>query len=222
MYGFFPKGTDPPHHPYSSDFPSLPSCLRLPPSPTHSGRRLLGHTAFAVLAVLFGSPTTLPVLLSHAPHPRLYKVPFQTGPSWCSFRKRRLTGQSLPLLVGWLEVLIERSSRPFCTMNTGFSRGFRHADDHVSKTKPSNTLGAAESKTGRTKKEEVQARSLQSTFRRSGLLSVSYRLSPGTANSGQTAPRVLPPSAATRSRFNLPASRCSCCAVRFSPSDEQH
>jgi hypothetical protein len=68
MYGFFPKGTDPPHRPYSSDFPSLSSCLRLPPSPTHSGRRLLGHTAFTVFEVLFGSPTTdrasLPISLS--------------------------------------------------------------------------------------------------------------------------------------------------------------
>ena len=68
MYGFFPKGTDPPHRPYSSDFPSLPSCLRLPPSPTHSCRRLLGHTAFTALEVLFGSPTTdrasLPISLS--------------------------------------------------------------------------------------------------------------------------------------------------------------
>src|SRR5260370_28007246 len=33
MYGFFAKRTDPPHHPYSADYPSLPSCLRLPPSP---------------------------------------------------------------------------------------------------------------------------------------------------------------------------------------------
>ena len=68
MYGFFTKGTDPPHRPYSSDFPSLPSCLRLPPSPTHSRRRSLGHTAFTVLEVLFGSPTTgrasLPTSLS--------------------------------------------------------------------------------------------------------------------------------------------------------------
>src|ERR1039457_2022780 len=47
----FPKGTDPPHRPYSSAFPALPSCLRLPPSPTHSRRRLLGHTAFTVLVV---------------------------------------------------------------------------------------------------------------------------------------------------------------------------
>src|SRR5712691_3631696 len=36
----------------------FPSCLRLPPSPTHSGRRSLGHAAFAVLEVLLGSPTT--------------------------------------------------------------------------------------------------------------------------------------------------------------------
>jgi hypothetical protein len=58
MYGFFAKRTDPPHHPYSADYPSLPSCLRLPPSPTHSSRRSLGHAAFAALKVLFGSPTT--------------------------------------------------------------------------------------------------------------------------------------------------------------------
>ena len=68
MYGFFTKGTDPPHRPYSSDFPALPSCLRLPPSPTHSRRRSLGHTAFTALEVLFGSPTTgrasLPTSLS--------------------------------------------------------------------------------------------------------------------------------------------------------------
>jgi hypothetical protein len=35
-YGFFAKRPDPPHHPYSADYPSLPFCLRLPPSPTHS------------------------------------------------------------------------------------------------------------------------------------------------------------------------------------------
>jgi hypothetical protein len=58
MYGFFAKRTDPPHHPYSADCPSLPSCLRLPPSPTHSSRRSLGHAAFAALEVIFGSPTT--------------------------------------------------------------------------------------------------------------------------------------------------------------------
>jgi hypothetical protein len=58
MYGFFAKRTDPPHHPYSADYPSLPSYLRLPPSPTHSSRRSLGHTAFAALKVIFGSPTT--------------------------------------------------------------------------------------------------------------------------------------------------------------------
>ena len=58
MYGFFAKGTDPPHRPYSSDFPSLPSCLRPPTSPAHSRRRFPGHTAFTALEVLFGSPTT--------------------------------------------------------------------------------------------------------------------------------------------------------------------
>ena len=58
MYGFFAKRTDPPDHPYSADYPSLPSCLRLPPSPTHSSRRSLGHAAFTALKVIFGSPTT--------------------------------------------------------------------------------------------------------------------------------------------------------------------
>jgi hypothetical protein len=38
-------------------------------------------------------------------------------------------------------------------MNSGFSRGFRHADDYVSNTKLGNTIGAAESKTSRTKKK---------------------------------------------------------------------
>jgi hypothetical protein len=47
-----------------------------------------------------------------------------------------------------------RSSSPFCTMNIGFSRGFWHADDHVSKTKLGNTIGAAESKASRTKKKK--------------------------------------------------------------------
>ncbi|MGA9808046.1 MAG: hypothetical protein WBQ56_10175, partial [Candidatus Sulfotelmatobacter sp.] len=31
---------------------------RLPPSPTHSGRRLHGRAAFTALQVLLGSPTT--------------------------------------------------------------------------------------------------------------------------------------------------------------------
>jgi hypothetical protein len=59
MYGYFAKRTDPPQHPYSSGCSSLPSGLRLPPSPTHSSRRSLGHTAFTVLQVIFGSPTTV-------------------------------------------------------------------------------------------------------------------------------------------------------------------
>src|SRR5260370_31730380 len=46
------------HPPYSSGFPPLPACHRLPPSPTHSGRRLLGHVTFITLQVPFGSPTT--------------------------------------------------------------------------------------------------------------------------------------------------------------------
>jgi hypothetical protein len=59
MYGYFAKRTDPPQHPYSSGCSSLPSGLRLPPSPTHSSRRSLGHTAFTALQVIFGSPTTV-------------------------------------------------------------------------------------------------------------------------------------------------------------------
>jgi len=59
MYGFFAKRTDPPQHPYSSGCSALPSGLRLPPSPTHASRRSLGHTAFTVLQVIFGSPTTV-------------------------------------------------------------------------------------------------------------------------------------------------------------------
>ena len=58
MYGVFAERTDPPHPPYSADCPALPSYLRLPPSPTHSGRRSLGHVTFITLQVLFGSPTT--------------------------------------------------------------------------------------------------------------------------------------------------------------------
>ena len=57
-YGFFAERTDPPHRLYSSGFPSLPFCLRPPPSPTHSGRRSLGHAVLAALQVLFGGPTT--------------------------------------------------------------------------------------------------------------------------------------------------------------------
>jgi len=58
MYGFFAKRTDPPHRPYSSDCPSRPSCLRPPPSPTHSGRRSLGPAVFAALQVLHSGPST--------------------------------------------------------------------------------------------------------------------------------------------------------------------
>src|SRR3954447_15200933 len=46
MYGYFTHGTDPPPRPCSSGFLSLSNCLRLPPSPTHFGRRSLGGTAF--------------------------------------------------------------------------------------------------------------------------------------------------------------------------------
>src|SRR6202007_3410124 len=51
MYGFFTHGTVPPSRLYSSGFLSLPDHLRRPPSPTHSGRRLLGHAVFAALQV---------------------------------------------------------------------------------------------------------------------------------------------------------------------------
>ena len=57
-YGVFAERTDPPHRLYSSGFPSLPFCLRPPPSPTHSRRRSLGHAVLAALQVLFGGPTT--------------------------------------------------------------------------------------------------------------------------------------------------------------------
>jgi hypothetical protein len=68
MYGFFPKELI--HLITLTHLTSFlfPPGLRLPPSPTHSGRRLLGRTAFTVLEVLFGSPTTdrasLPISLS--------------------------------------------------------------------------------------------------------------------------------------------------------------
>ena len=59
MYGFFAgQRTDPPHRPCSSGVPAQPSCLRPPPSPTHSSRRVRGHAAFAALQVLFSGPTT--------------------------------------------------------------------------------------------------------------------------------------------------------------------
>src|SRR5215831_15725727 len=58
MYGFFAQRTDPPHRLYSSGFPSLPSCLRPPLSPTHFRRPSLPHAVLAALQVLFGSPTT--------------------------------------------------------------------------------------------------------------------------------------------------------------------
>jgi hypothetical protein len=58
MYGFSLSELIHLHHPYSSGCLPLPSCLRLPPSPTHSGRRLLGHVTFITLQVLLGSPTT--------------------------------------------------------------------------------------------------------------------------------------------------------------------
>ena len=59
MYGFFARRrTAPPHRPCSSGVPTRPSCLRPPPSPTHSSRRVRGHGAFATLQVLFSGPTT--------------------------------------------------------------------------------------------------------------------------------------------------------------------
>jgi hypothetical protein len=58
MYGFFAKPTDPPHRPYSSGCPSRPSCLLPPPSPTHSGRRSLGHAVLAALQGLHSGPST--------------------------------------------------------------------------------------------------------------------------------------------------------------------
>ncbi len=58
MYGFFAERTDPPHRPCSSGCPCRPSCLRPPPSPTHSGRRSLGHAVLAALQVLLSGPTT--------------------------------------------------------------------------------------------------------------------------------------------------------------------
>jgi hypothetical protein len=59
MYGFFArKRTDPPQPPSSSGVPARPSCLRPPPSPTHSSRRVRGHVAFAALQVICSGPTT--------------------------------------------------------------------------------------------------------------------------------------------------------------------
>src|SRR6266853_2539229 len=58
MYGFFTHGTVPPSRLYSSGFLSLPDHLRRLPSPTHSGRRSLGHVTFITLQVLFSRRTT--------------------------------------------------------------------------------------------------------------------------------------------------------------------
>src|SRR5260370_30683361 len=58
MFGFFTHGSVPPSRLYSSGFLSLPDRLRRLPSPTHSGRRLLGHAVFAALQVLFSRRTT--------------------------------------------------------------------------------------------------------------------------------------------------------------------
>jgi hypothetical protein len=41
-----------------------------------------------------------------------------------SFRKRRLTGQSPPSLVGWCGESCESHAPLFWTMNTAFARGF--------------------------------------------------------------------------------------------------
>jgi hypothetical protein len=67
MYGFFAKRTDPPHRPCSSGIPSPPFCLRPPPSPTHSGRRSLGRTAFTALQVPCSGPTTDRASLATSP-----------------------------------------------------------------------------------------------------------------------------------------------------------
>src|SRR6266436_57317 len=64
MYGFFTHETVPPSRLYSSGFLSLPDRLRRLPSPTHSGRRLLGHPVFAALQVLFSRRTTDKALLA--------------------------------------------------------------------------------------------------------------------------------------------------------------
>src|SRR5258706_11663746 len=58
MYGFFAKRTDPLSSSFLFWLPASSFLLRLPPSPTHSGRRSLGHVTFITLQVLFGSPTT--------------------------------------------------------------------------------------------------------------------------------------------------------------------
>src|ERR1700687_947329 len=58
LYGCFAHGTDPPPRPYSLAYLFLPNRLRRPPSPAPLGCRLLGHAAFAALAVLLGRPTT--------------------------------------------------------------------------------------------------------------------------------------------------------------------
>src|SRR2546429_9292057 len=57
-YGFSLKELFHPPHLYSSGFLSLPDHLRRLPSPTHSGRRSLGHAVFAALQVLFSRRTT--------------------------------------------------------------------------------------------------------------------------------------------------------------------
>src|SRR5918996_2697266 len=58
MYGYFTHGTDPPPHPYSSGFLSLPNRLRRLPSPAHFRRRSPGHAVFAALVVLHSRPST--------------------------------------------------------------------------------------------------------------------------------------------------------------------
>jgi hypothetical protein len=55
---FARRRTDPPHRPSSSGVPPRPSCLRPPPSPTHSSRRVRGPVAFATLQVSCSGPTT--------------------------------------------------------------------------------------------------------------------------------------------------------------------
>src|SRR5207244_1294045 len=58
VYGFSLKELFHPPHLYSSGFLSLPDHLRRLTSPTHSGRRSLGHVTFITLQVLFSRRTT--------------------------------------------------------------------------------------------------------------------------------------------------------------------
>jgi hypothetical protein len=59
----------------------LPYCLRLPPSPTHSGRRSLGHVTFITLQVLFG------IVRNHLGTVGEMRTP---SPSWCGLDRTHL------------------------------------------------------------------------------------------------------------------------------------